>query len=102
MDQSDVPNVEYPVDFELAVETRLNITNNNGLGNFEALFDANFSNTATLSAVTVLDSNQQLISGASVVVAGTNQSLVASSVPEPSSLVVLMLVGCAGGLRRRR
>ena len=97
---NDGINPLIDVDFELAVQTRLNITNNDNLGNFEALFDADFSNTATLSSVTVLDSNGDPISGASVVVAGTTQSLV--GVPEPSSLVVLMLVGCAGSTRRRR
>ena len=95
------------VDFELEVATRLNITNDltafgERLGTFEALFDADFSNTATLTTVTVLDSGGVELPGASVFVAGTTQSLVASSVPEPSSLVVLMLAGCAGSIRRRR
>jgi len=99
---NDRQNPLVNVDFELAVSTRLNITNDDNLGNFEALFDANFSNTATLTNVTVLDSNQNPILGASVVDAGTGQSIVASSVPEPSSLVMIVLIGCAGGVRRKR
>ena len=102
-DFNQLNNGENPlinVDFELAVETRLNVTNDNNLGNFDALFNADFSNTATLTNVTVLNSAEQPILNASVFVEGTTESLVA--VPEPSSMVVLTLVGCAGIIRRRR
>ncbi len=75
----------FPVDFELFVETRLDITNNNGLGNFEALFDADFSNTATLVSVTVLDANLNVIPGASLVDSVTGGSLVAGTVVEEVS-----------------
>ena len=100
LDAGETPQID--VDFEFAVETRLNITNNNDLGNFEALFDADFSNTATLTNVTVLDTNRNAIIGASVVDSSTGTSLVASSVPEPSAAIVLLLAGCAGVLGRRR
>lgn len=103
----DLGNLVFDVDFELAVSTRLNITNDlvDGvrLGNFEALFNADFSNTATLTNVVVLeDDGLTPIGNASVVDRVSGGSLVASSVPEPTSLVVLMLVGYAGGIRRRR
>ncbi len=100
LDEGETPQIG--VDFEFAVETRLDVTNNDGLGNFEALFDANFSNTATLTDVTVLDANLNEIIGATVTDSFTGGSLVASSVPEPSSLALVMLVGCAGSIRRRR
>jgi len=96
----ETPQIE--VDFELEVATRLDITNNNDLGTFEALFNADFSNTATLLNVTVLDGALQPIENAFVVDSSTGQSIVASSVPEPSSMVVLMLLGCAGSFRRTR
>ena len=54
----------HKYDFQLAVSTRLDIENVDDLGNFEALFDADFSNTATLFNITVLDENQAPISGA--------------------------------------
>jgi hypothetical protein len=99
---NDGENPLVDVDFEFAVTTHLNITNQDDLGNFEALFNADFTNTATLTNVTVLDINQQLIPGASVVDSFTGQSLVASSVPEPSVAIVLLIAGCAGSVRRRR
>ena len=95
-----VPLIEY--DFELAVETRLDVTNVGNLGNFEALFDADFSNTATLFNVTVLDSTGAPIPDAYVTDSVTGQSIVASSVPEPSAGLILILSGCVGFLRRRR
>ena len=72
---------QIDVDFEFVVETRLDITNNNDLGNFEALFDADFSNTATLTNVTVLDNNRREILGASVVDSFTGTGLVALGCP---------------------
>lgn len=92
----------FEVDFEFAVETRLDVSNVDDLGNFEALFDANFSNTATLTNVSVLDSSGVLIPGASLTDVNTGLSLVASSVPEPSTAVVLVLAGCVTAIRRRR
>ena len=100
LDAGETPQIG--VDFEFAVETRLDITNNNDLGNFEALFDANFANTATLTNVTVLDSDQNAIFGASVVDSFTGTSLVASSVPEPSCAMACLLAGFVGSLGRRR
>jgi hypothetical protein len=98
--EGETPQID--VDFEFIVETRLEITNNNDLGNFEALFDADFANTATLTSVTVLDANEEPIEGASVVDSVTQASLVAATVPEPSSLLFLTSIGCAAGLRRTR
>ncbi len=96
----EVPQLD--VDFEFTVESRLNVTNTEG-GAFVGIFDADFSNTATLSNVTVLGSDGvTVIETASVVDSFTGQSLVASSVPEPSTLVMLVLAGCAGTIRRRR
>ncbi len=92
----------FQVGFEFAVETRLNITNQDDLGNFEALFDADFSNTATLKNVTVLDDSFEPISGATVTDAATGQSLVPSAVPEPSTIALLSLAGGAIFIRRRR
>ena len=100
LDAGETPQID--VDFEFAVETRLNITNDNDLGNFEALFDADFSNTATLANVTVLDNDRREIIGASVVDSVTRRSLVASGVPEPSAAILLLLAGCAGVIGRRR
>ncbi len=100
LDVGETPQIA--VDFELAVATRLDITNDNNLGNFEALFDADFDNTATLINVTVLDVSENAIIGASVTDSFTGTSLVASSVPEPSSLALVALIGCVGSIRRRR
>ena len=95
----EVPQID--VDFVFTVESRLNVTNTEG-GGFVGIFDADFSNTATLTSVTVFDDNDNILEAASVVDSFTGQSLVASSVPEPSTLVMLVLAGCAGSIRRRR
>jgi hypothetical protein len=98
--EGEIPTLD--VAFEFSASTSLDITNDNDLGSFEALFDADFSNTATLASVTVLDSNELEIPDTSVVDAVTGSSLVASTVPEPSPLMLVALVGCAGSIRRRR
>ena len=92
----------FQVDFEFGVAARLNVTNDNTLGNFEALFNADFLNTATLESVTVFDDAGEVIPGASLVDSVSGQSIVAATVPEPSAAIFLLLAGCAGSIRRRR
>jgi len=95
----DVPQIE--VDFQLVIDANLEVTNATEFGGgFTADFDADFSNTATLTNVTVLDDSQVPIAGASVVDSFTGQGLVA--VPEPSTAIMLIMAGCVGAAHRRR
>lgn len=98
LDDGEIPLIA--VDFELSVETRFLATSNNQAGVFTSIFDANFSNTATLTRVTVLDNEGAPITRAEVVDRATGLSLVA--VPEPSAAIVLLLAGSTYAIRRRR
>ena len=94
------------VNFEFAVSTSLDVTRTSEFASILAIHDADFSNTATLESVTVFEEddfgNLVEVNGATVTDAITGQSLVASTVPEPSTAVILILAGCAGSIRRRR
>ena len=100
-----ISSIDVDLDFALSVSTSLVVNNGDG-GGFVGSFDANFSNTATLTNVTVFNNdelNPIALDNFTLVDTVNEQSLVAAvSVPEPSAALILVLAGCAGSIRRRR
>ena len=90
------PNTQIPVFFEMSTAARMEIRNFDA-GKFDALLDADYSNTSTLESVIILDDDGAEIVGATLV---AEDGFVFPSIPEPSNSL-MTLVGLVAFLRRR-
>ena len=89
------------VNFTLSSTVELELTGNGETPAFTADLQSDFSNTATIVGVAVLDSQMSLIPGATAF-SITNESTYAA-VPEPSSALCLLIAAFFGvGVRYRR
>ena len=97
---------DFDVFFELATTSRLDVTNLDAAG-FEAVVDADFTNTGTLQEIRIFDNAGNLLPGATLTSTDPLGPDYASLiVPEPASgaslAFLFVMVACGVRIRRRR